>query len=295
MAAAAYQVNDDSDSLSSGDKRVGFDFVTEDLSWSPGHDLTWSPGRCERRRRDSGYGTDSSPARMATPRQLHFDRDARGSGMRQLNFDLDTPDFVNDLMNIHKDALKDSSELQGELSATNNLLIDNRTIDYESDDADKEVEDLFMKSCELGNSDSVSQSMNTQRPSAPVPISEECFKAECCVTRDCEWNVDTDYSDLTNSHPCHQTPCYTISHYNRHYFRPICNTTGSDSLGQEYHIASSDFKLLDILRCQQCHKAERKLYCLEIVFHITMKLIYHSPGSVLMSILLSKTALSVCI
>lgn len=123
-------------------------------------DNTLSPRQYDRRKRDSGYGTDFSPASVtALSRRFTFDSDLDGS-----EFDF-SGEFGS--MDINNDVF---SEEIGSDTCISKLCDD-------SDDADREVEDLLNDSGELGETNSVSEPIKIGliRPTAPIPSPEEIW------------------------------------------------------------------------------------------------------------------------
>lgn len=124
-------------------------------------DNTLSPRQYDRRKRDSGYSTDFSPASVtALSRRFTFDSDLDGS-----EFDF-SGEFGS--MDINSDVF--SEEIGSDTCIR-------KQISDDSDDADREVEDLLSESGELGETNSVSEPIKIGlfRPTAPIPSPEETW------------------------------------------------------------------------------------------------------------------------
>lgn len=167
-------------------------------------DTTLSPRQYDRRKRDSGYCTDCSPA-LATKSSscFTFESDCDGSEF-ELNVEFGNLDIDNDVFE------------ENTVSDINIQSID------EYGDVDKEVEDLFSKSGELGQTNCISQSseINPFRPAAPVQNIVEDLDDHSEYD-----SVKGDDSDIVGNSLCHTHKVLIVGNICQHCkisnFRPI--------------------------------------------------------------------------
>lgn len=175
------------------------------------------PKHSERQKRDSGYGTDYSPASIATgSRHFTFDSDVDEA---DLNFSYE---FQN--MDISNEVFTDDDK-------------DHSDDNDESDEADKEVEDLFSGSGDLGQYYAISEPLeiNALRPAAPLPTPLKDLD-ECVKEKDDTSMNDFQYS--LESHVCHSTSWSGQRHCKRYHFRPISCSVGTQT--QDSHKTAID-------------------------------------------------------
>lgn len=179
-------------------------------------DSTLSPRQYNRRKRDSGYGTDFSPASVtALSRRFTFDSD--GS-----EFDF-SGEFGS--MDINNDVF---SEENGSDTCKRKQICD------DSDDADREVEDLLSESGELGETNSVSEpiKIGSFRPTAPIPSPEEIWNDllnNNYYKEEGEQGADFVSDKLGN-----------ICRHCRHCFRPISRNVGAQTPFSHSHTINED-------------------------------------------------------
>ena len=169
----------------------------------------------EERKRDSGYGTDFSPASATTSRQFTFDSDIEES-----DFDL-SEELRN--MDMSNDVFLDTS-----------ITDQNENVLCQLDDVDREVEELFSESGELGQSNIKTHSVHiySTRPVAPIPTPDEIedenighFLVPPCA-HSFNVNKDTSKSECNHSHRVQ----WNINRNSRKYhFRPISRSVGTQT------------------------------------------------------------------
>ena len=169
----------------------------------------------EERKRDSGYGTDFSPASATTSRQFTFDSDIEES-----DFDL-SEELKN--MDMSNDVFLDTS-----------ITDQNENVLCQLEDVDREVEELFSESGELGQHNIKSHSVDiySTRPVAPIPTPDEIedehighfLMPPCAHTFSV--NKDTSNSEYKHSHRVQ----WNINRNSRKYhFRPISRSVGTQT------------------------------------------------------------------
>ena len=158
----------------------------------------------DRSKRDSGYGTDCSPSLVMTSSSRPFFFCSNSD-----DFDM-AVDFGN--MDVENDVFVTESEHGGINVAEN-----------DSDDLDKEVEELLRKSGELGHSNAAPLyfDTNSSRPRAPSPVPEVCvedtFRVTCATRIKLKDNLDN------KMRHCNKHTYWNINkNFERYYFRPIC-------------------------------------------------------------------------
>ena len=196
------------------------------------------------RARDSGYVADFSPASTT-------------SVLRQFRFDSETEDYSYGLeegiggLEIQDDVFPDENDR------------DTSALD-EMDNTDKEVEDLFSDSGELGSFNSYSQPIEIApiRPGAPGPTPEgfqdEYQNDSGCSVHDGN-NESTDY---TISHSFHHTPWNINRHCRRHVFRPISRSVGTQTPSPHSQVIDEAIELCGSARFQPYRIARGKLNCI---------------------------------
>ena len=178
------------------------------------------PRDAEARARDSGYVTDFSPASATSasmPRQFRFDSDFDEYDTG-LDDELEQLEICDDNV-FHLDVDED---------------IDNSEL---CDSADREVEELFSDSGELGQYNSVTQPVDITplRPGAPVPtpidFPEDLLNDSSDSTNSGRSNseVNADSTDYSISRSLHHTPWNMNRHCRRHVFRPISRSVGTQT------------------------------------------------------------------
>lgn len=190
---------------------------------------------CDRYRRDSGYGTDSSPsATKSKSRQFTFYSETEYSENESTN------DFEN--MELHSDIVENESDLNDDVFSDKFVPCDKRNIDYELDSADKEVADLLGEIEELGKLHNVYTTSVDTRPVAPVPTSRNCSG---------ENKSRKDSPEINFRQFCDQTNC----NCRNYYFRPISGCVWAPTYPSVNQITESDAGLRNKLlcRCHSCH------------------------------------------
>ena len=184
---------------------------------------------CDRYRRDSGYGTDSSPsATKSKLRQFTFNYETEHSENESTNY------FEN--MDLHTDIEENEGDLNDDVFIDKYVPCDKGNIDYDSDSADKEVEDLLG---ELGNLHNVYNTGINMRPVAPVPTSRNCPEENKRIK---------DSPEINLRQFCDQKICYCRNYY----FRPISGSGRTPLLPPVNQITESDAGLGNKLLCR-CH------------------------------------------
>ena len=170
------------------------------------------------RARDSGYVTDFSPASATsplTPRQFRFDSDLDEYDTDVgLEAEMDKIAICDDVFHLEQDDNIDTGE-------------------FLCDSDDREVEEFFSDSGELGQYNSVTQPVEITplRPGAPVPTpidsSEDPLNDSSDSTNS---DVNNDSTDYSISHSYHHTPWNVPSRRcQRHMFRPISRSVGTQT------------------------------------------------------------------
>lgn len=165
-------------------------------------------------KRDSGYVTDFSPASAtSTSRQFRFDSD----------IDEDEYNLEEEMekIDIHDEVFPDDSD--NNFSTTNFDDVDN---------ADKEVEDLFSDSGELGDFNSLAQPIDIAplRPGAPIPTPDELPNEQENEDSDSVNGENNEITDYSISHSYHHTPWNNMNrHCRRNIFRPISRSVGTQT------------------------------------------------------------------
>ena len=198
----------------------------------------------EARARDSGYVTDFSPASAtsaSTPRQFRFDSDLDEYDIG-LEEEFEKLGVCDDVFSGDKE----DSEL------------------CDSDTTDREVEELFSDSGELGQYNSVTQPVEITplRPGAPVPTPRD-FSADPLNDSSDSLNGDVDDSaDYSISHSFHHTPWNMNRHCRRHVFRPISRSVGTQTPSPVSQIVSEAIGLRgDNSRFQPYRLLQRGKFC----------------------------------
>ena len=177
------------------------------------------------RKRDSGYGTDYSPASLATTsRQFTFDSDIEES-----EFDL-SEEFRN--MDVNNDVFIDT-----------NVQDPNRSICDESDDVDKEVEELLSESGELGQSNTMSEPMeiHSLRPRAPVPTPDEIQENGGTINCVLPVSISSDVTDYARSRSYNHMRWNVSRHCRKYHFRPISRSVGTQTPSPHSHVIPEAF------------------------------------------------------
>ena len=184
-------------------------FNTVDLKDSESDDNQSSPGDYDRRKRDSGYGTDFSPA-------------SHTSNSRRFTFDSELDETDTELDVVYE---FENMDIRAEVFAEGN----EHGVSDDRDEADKEVEELLSGSGELGQSDSISQpvELNPCRPAAPIPTPEDFQEEHGDRNCDIPNNNHSEVMDYAISHSYHHMPWNR--NRRKYYFRPISRSVGTQT------------------------------------------------------------------
>ena len=193
--------------------------------------------------RDSGYVTDFSPpsATSTTLRQFRFDSEIDEYGV-ELEEGIEGID-------LHDDVFPDESERNANNSEFDDI-----------DNTDKEVEELFSDSGELGSFNSFSQpiEISNLRPGAPAPTPDELHDEQDNNGADLMNGESNEFTDYTISHSFHHTPWNINRHCRRHVFRPISRSVGTQTPSPHSQIIDEAIEMCGGARFQPCRLARGK-------------------------------------
>ena len=157
----------------------------------------------------------------------------------------------------------------------------------DTDEADKEVEELLSGSGELGQSDITSQPLHSNlcRPAAPVPTPEDFQEETENVNCDIPNCTNNEVTDLAISHSFHHMPWNRSRR--KYYFRPISRSVGTQTPNPNCQIIREAIGILHEPSYQYYGFARGKLYVpksnclfaslceiLILIVHVQVLLIY---------------------
>ena len=131
---------------------------------------------------------------------------------------------------------------------------------HDTDEADKEVEELLSGSGELGQSDITSQPLhpNLCRPAAPIPTPEDFQEEAENVNCDIPNCTNNEVTDLAISHSFHHMPWNRSRR--KYYFRPISRSVGTQTPNPNCQIIREAIGILHEPSYQCYGFARGKLY-----------------------------------